>query len=57
MSKDKGYGRIIAWAIEVEWSNGVVEKLDKVDERTAREVDDYLTEIVEPSRNENKTYD
>tara|TARA_R100001143_G_C3237086_1_gene77370 strand:- start:67 stop:240 length:174 start_codon:yes stop_codon:yes gene_type:complete len=57
MSKDKGYGRIIAWAIEVEWSNGVVEKLDKVDERTAREVDDYLTEIVEPSRNENKIYE
>ena len=57
MSKDKGYGRIIAWAIEVEWSNGVVEKITTVDERTARGVDDYLTEIVEPSRNENKIYE
>ena len=54
---DKGYGKIIGWAIEVEWSNGVVEKITSVDERTAQGVDDYLTEIVEPSRNENKIYE
>ena len=45
--KDTGYGRIIGWAIEVEWSNGVVEKITTVDERSARGVDDYLTEIEE----------
>jgi hypothetical protein len=54
---DTGYGRIIGWAIEVEWSNGAVEKITSVDERTASQVDDYLTEIVEPSRNENKIYE
>jgi len=48
--KDKT-NKIIGWAIEVEWSDGTVEKLKDCDVTTASYVDDYLNEV-EREKNE-----
>ena len=37
--------KIIGWTIEVEWSDGKVEKLGDCDDTTAGYVDDYLNEV------------
>ena len=47
----KGKGKVIGWTIELEWSNGVVEKYSDVDDTCANEVDNYLSEVLEPERN------
>ena len=46
MSVDKrGDLRIIGWAVEVEWSDGKIEKLTDCDDATADCVDEWLAEL------------
>ena len=53
-TKEKiGKGEVVGWTLELEWSNGVVEKHGECDDTCASEVDNYLTEL-ERERNEIK---
>ena len=47
----KGKGRVTGWTIELMWSNGVTERHSDVDDTCANEVDNYLSEVLEPERN------
>jgi hypothetical protein len=51
-TKEKiGKGEVVGWTLELEWSNGVIEKHGECDDTCASEVDNYLTEL-ERERNE-----
>ena len=54
MIKEKiGKGQVTSWTLELQWSNGVIEKHGECDDTCASEVDSYLTEL-ERERNEIK---
>ena len=54
-TKEKiGKGEVVGWTLELEWSNGVIEKHGECDDTCASEVDNYLTEL-EKERNEIRT--
>ena len=53
MSVDKkGDLKIIGWSIDIEWSNGKVEKLTDIPDDITSGIDEYLTEI-EEQKNDN----
>jgi len=55
MIKEKiGKGQVTSWTLELQWSNGVIEKHGECDDTCASEVDSYLTEL-EKERNETLT--
>ncbi len=46
---------IIAWSIDVQWSDNSIEKITDVDNELAQELDNFLTEFEHNLKREKKT--